>query len=78
MVNRTTMVHPMHLHGHHFQVVAVDGPRFGGAVRDTVLVPVNASVTGAFDADNPGEWPLHCHRLCHMAAGMMTTLRHAA
>lgn len=78
MVNRTAMSHPMHLHGHHFQVVAVDGQRFGGAVRDTVLVPAHASVTVAFDADNPGEWPLHCHQLYHMAAGMMTTLRYAA
>ncbi len=77
MVNRTTMAHPMHLHGHHFQVVAVDGRRFGGAVRDTVLVPANASITVAFDADNPGEWPLHCHQLYHMAAGMMATLRYA-
>lgn len=78
MVNRTTMSHPMHLHGHHFQLVAIDGRRFGGAVRDTVLVPANGSVTVAFDADNPGEWPLHCHQLYHMAAGMMTTLRYAA
>ncbi|WP_137128099.1 multicopper oxidase family protein [Roseomonas sp. HF4] len=78
MVNRTTMSHPMHLHGHHFQVVAVDGRRFNGAVRDTVLVPANGSVTIAFDADNRGEWPLHCHQLYHMAAGMMTTLRYAS
>ncbi|WP_232478957.1 multicopper oxidase domain-containing protein [Roseomonas rosulenta] len=77
MVNRTTMAHPMHLHGHHFQVVAVDGQRFSGAMRDTVLVPANTSVTVAFDADNPGEWPLHCHQLYHMAAGVMTTLRYA-
>ncbi|HWT09324.1 MAG TPA: multicopper oxidase family protein [Roseomonas sp.] len=78
MVNRTTMTHPMHLHGHHFQLVAIDGRRFGGAVRDTVLVPANGSLTVAFDADNPGEWPLHCHQLYHMAAGMMTTLRYVA
>lgn len=78
MANRTTMSHPMHLHGHHFQVVAIDGRRFRGAVRDTVLVPAGGSATIAFDADNPGEWPLHCHQLYHMAAGMMTTLRYAA
>jgi FtsP/CotA-like multicopper oxidase with cupredoxin domain len=34
-----TMSHPMHLHGHSFQVVAIDGHRFPGALRDTVLVP---------------------------------------
>ncbi|HVJ40970.1 MAG TPA: multicopper oxidase domain-containing protein [Dongiaceae bacterium] len=43
-----------------------------GAVRDTVLVPPMAAVTVAFDAGNPGRWPLHCHNLLHMATGMMT------
>jgi FtsP/CotA-like multicopper oxidase with cupredoxin domain len=72
--DQTTMAHPMHLHGHHFQVVAIDGERFAGALRDTVLVPARGRVTIAFDADNPGNWALHCHHLYHMAAGMMTTL----
>lgn len=70
--NASMMAHPMHLHGHHFQVVAIDGRPVSGAVRDTVLVPMMASVTVAFDADNPGRWPLHCHNLLHMATGMMT------
>src|SRR5262249_56445085 len=34
-VNQTRMPHPMHLHGHEFQVVEIDGKRFAGAVRDT-------------------------------------------
>ena len=72
MSNRTAMAHPMHLHGHHFQVVALDGNRLAGAVRDTVLVPANGSVRVALDADNPGRWLFHCHNLFHMAAGMMT------
>jgi FtsP/CotA-like multicopper oxidase with cupredoxin domain len=72
--DQTTMAHPMHLHGHPFQVVAVNGERFAGAVRDTVLVPARGSVTVAFDANNPGKWALHCHHLYHMAAGMMTTV----
>ena len=76
-VNRTMMSHPMHLHGHHFQVVGLGSARLNGAMRDTVLVPAMASVTVAFDADNPGDWPLHCHNLYHMAAGMMTSLRYA-
>ena len=73
-VNRSRMAHPMHLHGHHFQVTELNGTRIAGALRDTVLVPVNASVTIAFDADNPGRWLLHCHNLFHMATGMMTEL----
>lgn len=72
MENASDMAHPMHLHGHHFQVVGLNGAPLAGAVRDTVLVPVKGSVTVAFDAGNPGRWPLHCHNLLHMAAGMMT------
>ena len=74
--NKTAMPHPIHLHGHHFQVMAIDGRRFAGAVRDTVLVPPRQSVTIAFDADNPGHWAFHCHQLYHMAAGMMTSVRY--
>lgn len=74
--DQSTMAHPMHLHGHHFQVVAINGERFAGAMRDTVLVPARGSVTIAFDANNPGKWALHCHHLYHMAGGMMTTLEY--
>jgi len=74
MVNRSPMAHPMHLHGYHFQVVALNGRKLAGAMRDTVLVPASGSVTVAFDADNPGRWLLYCHNLLHMAAGMMTEL----
>lgn len=72
--NRGMMGHPMHLHGHHFQVVAVDRQRLLGAVRDTVWVPPERNVTIAFDAINPGRWAFHCHHLYHMAAGMMATV----
>jgi FtsP/CotA-like multicopper oxidase with cupredoxin domain len=74
--NQTGMSHPMHLHGHEFQVVEVNGVRFSGAVRDTVLVPPKARVTVAFDANNPGHWAFHCHLLYHLDAGMFTTLRY--
>ena len=76
--NQTMMAHPIHLHGHRFQVVAIgDQPRFSGAVRDTILLPPNANVTVAVDADNPGQWAFHCHHLYHMASGMMTTFGYA-
>lgn len=74
--NKTTMSHPMHLHGHVFQVTEIDGRAFNGALRDTVLVMPNSTVTVQFDADNPGVWPLHCHILYHMEAGMFTVLRY--
>ncbi|MBL8575164.1 MAG: multicopper oxidase domain-containing protein [Hyphomicrobiaceae bacterium] len=73
-MNPTSMMHPMHLHGHHFQVVEVNGLRFSGPVRDTVIVPPRTMVTVAVDAGAPGSWYLHCHHLYHMATGMMTEL----
>lgn len=48
-VNRTTMFHPMHLHGHTFAVVG------GGARKDTVIVLPNQTVSVDRDAVNPGQ-----------------------
>lgn len=73
-MNPTMMMHPMHLHGHHFQVVAIGGRRFTGAQRDTLIVPGHMPVTVAFDANLKGSWFLHCHHLYHMATGMMTEI----
>jgi FtsP/CotA-like multicopper oxidase with cupredoxin domain len=78
MVNQTAMAHPMHLHGHEFQVIALNGAPLAGAVRDTVLVPPMGSVTIAFDANNPGRWAFHCHNLYHMMTGMVTEVRYPA
>ena len=75
--NNTMMSHPMHLHGHVFQVVAIDGERLSGAKQDTVLVLPGSTVTIAFDADNPGVWAFHCHLLFHSESGMMTTINYA-
>jgi FtsP/CotA-like multicopper oxidase with cupredoxin domain len=76
MVNHSMMAHPMHLHGHAFQVLSLNGVPLAGALRDTVLVPPMGHVTVAFDADNPGRWALHCHNLYHMTTGMMTEVRY--
>lgn len=74
MRNVTTMAHPMHLHGHYFQVTAINGKRFEGALRDTVLIPGSESVSIQFEADNPGLWAFHCHHLYHMNSGMMAAM----
>jgi FtsP/CotA-like multicopper oxidase with cupredoxin domain len=76
LVNKTPMPHPMHLHGHEFQVVEIDGKRFPGAVRDTVMVTPGRRVVIAFDANNPGLWAFHCHLLYHLDAGMFTTFKY--
>jgi FtsP/CotA-like multicopper oxidase with cupredoxin domain len=71
-MNQGMMMHPMHLHGHHFQVVDLGAGRFNGPRRDVVAVPPGGMVTVAVDLDKPGSWFLHCHHLYHMATGMMT------
>ena len=78
MRNQTGMAHPMHLHGHVFQVVGIQGNPINGAMRDTVMVPPKSSLTIAFDADNPGRWAFHCHNIYHMVAGMFTSLEYEA
>ncbi len=78
MHNMTSMAHPMHLHGHYFRVVGINGKRFKGAIRDTVLVPVGAQVAIQFDADNPGTWAFHCHHLYHMNSGMMGAIAYTS
>ena len=70
--NMSMMWHPMHLHGHTFQVIRPDGSR--GARKDTVIVLPMQRLTVELIADNPGEWMLHCHNTYHMEAGMMTRL----
>jgi multicopper oxidase len=67
-VNTTKMWHPMHLHGHTFQVGA-SGPR-----KDTVIVVPEQEVVCDFDADNPGQWMIHCHNTYHAESGMMRVL----
>ena len=78
LTNRTMMPHPMHLHGHRFQVVEIDNMRISGAIRDTILVPPKKRVVIAFDADNPGSWAFHCHLAYHMHSGMFTTLKYTS
>ncbi len=45
-------------------------------MRDTVLVTSMRSVTVVFDADNQGQWPLHCHNLYHQKAGKITMVNY--
>ncbi len=67
-VNDTDMWHPMHLHGHTYQLGA-SGPR-----KDTAIVLPKQKLSVFFDADNPGQWMLHCHNAYHGEAGMMANV----
>lgn len=73
--NMSMMGHPMHLHGHAFQVVGINNRRFSGARRDTVYVPPMSMVTVALDAGEAANWMLHCHHMPHLESGMMTEFR---
>ena len=76
LINNTPMGHPMHLHDGAFQVVEINGKPISGAQRDTIEVPPHATIKIAFDADNIGLWPLHCHIGYHADSGMMTLLKY--
>jgi FtsP/CotA-like multicopper oxidase with cupredoxin domain len=74
--NETAWWHPMHLHGHSFNVLSRDGaPVPHDEWGDTVLVRPREHMRVAFVADNPGDWMLHCHVMEHQVGGLMTTIR---
>jgi FtsP/CotA-like multicopper oxidase with cupredoxin domain len=74
--NTTGMSHPMHLHGHVFEVIEIEGQKITGAKRDTILVPPKSTIKVVFDANDPGVWAYHCHILYHLATGMFTVLKY--
>lgn len=71
--NNTKVNHPMHLHGHFFQVLSKDGKPLTGApiIKDTLMVKPGEKFEVAFKADNTGRWVQHCHELHHASGGMM-------
>ena len=75
LVNRSTMFHPMHLHGHSFALARGDGR---GPRKDTVNVLPMATQSVDVQADNPGQWLLHCHNTYHGELGMMTVLSYVS
>ena len=72
--NPTPMGHPMHLHGHEFQILEIDGEPVAGPMRDTVYVPKGGRCRIAFDANNPGIWAFHCHISYHHVRGMFNVV----
>ena len=69
LINDTMMTHPMHLHGHFFEIVNGHGAH--QPMKHTVRVLPGGFVDLDLTADAPGDWAFHCHLLYHMHAGMM-------
>jgi CopA family copper-resistance protein len=73
LVNDTMMAHPIHLHGHFFELVT-GGPAGHQPLKHTVNVAPGSKVTFDLTADAPGDWAFHCHMLMHMHAGMFNVV----
>ena len=69
LINNSMMNHPIHLHGHFFELVT--GMPHGHPLKHTVNVMPGGKASFDLTADAPGDWALHCHLLFHMHAGMM-------
>jgi CopA family copper-resistance protein len=72
LINDSMMAHPIHIHGHFFELVTGHGDH--GPRKHTVIVQPGGKVTWDFTADAVGDWAFHCHLLYHMHAGMMRTV----
>jgi FtsP/CotA-like multicopper oxidase with cupredoxin domain len=75
--------HFMHTHSHRFTVVARDGSYVDEPQQvDTIGVGPGQRLDVVFNADNPGTWPFHCHRLNHVTneniypGGMLTFIHY--
>ncbi|PZU00368.1 MAG: copper resistance system multicopper oxidase [Brevundimonas sp.] len=73
LVNDTMMSHPIHLHGHFFELVT-GGPAGHKPLKHTVNVAPGSKVAFDLTADAPGDWAFHCHLLMHMHAGMFNVV----
>lgn len=61
--------HPIHLHGYQFKIVETDGGQIPASAQwpeTTALVQVGSTKTIEFDADEPGDWAMHCHMTHHI------------
>lgn len=69
------MFHPMHVHGHTVALASTDGR---GTRKDTVNVLPMGELSIDLQADNPGQWLVHCHNLYHGELGMMSVLSYVS
>ncbi|MFB4166227.1 multicopper oxidase domain-containing protein [Alteribacillus sp. JSM 102045] len=54
--------HPMHLHGHRFQVASKNGTEYDDPiVKDLIHVKPGEEYVVYFEVNNKGEWLFYCH-----------------
>ena len=80
-INAGQQHHPMHLHGHQFEVISIDGNDLDNTyMANTVDVAPGTTVDVEVVGSNPGTWTFHCHILNHVTnrgeypGGMLTLL----
>jgi CopA family copper-resistance protein len=69
LVNDTMMAHPIHLHGHFFELVN-GAPPGHQPMKHTIVVQPGGSAQFDLTANEPGDWAFHCHLIYHMHTGM--------
>ena len=83
ILNNTSLTsHPMHLHGHNFNVLAEGVGAWDGTIehientqrRDTQLLQAQGYLVIQYNTDNPGVWPFHCHIAWHVSAGLYVNM----
>jgi FtsP/CotA-like multicopper oxidase with cupredoxin domain len=75
--NRSNDDHPVHLHRHAFELVALRGAASTGIFKDVVVVEAQTTVAVDLIADNPGSTLFHCHQQDHMDSGFMAIFGYA-
>jgi FtsP/CotA-like multicopper oxidase with cupredoxin domain len=80
LANEGSLLHPMHMHGYHFEVVAQDGyPLPQPYMADTLVVAPGQRFDILVHTIYPGAWAYHCHILPHVEGpqgmyGMVTAV----
>lgn len=80
--NSSPTSHPMHLHGHNFNVLAEGPGAWDGTIehiqntqrRDVQIVQANGYLVVQYNTDNPGVWPFHCHIAWHLSGGLAVNI----
>ena len=80
--NKSGAHHPMHMHGHNFNVLAEGTGTWDGTInhiqntqrRDVQILRGNGYLVVQYNTDNPGVWPLHCHIAWHVSGGLYVNL----